>query len=329
MKTLPFSGIARVASLGTALGFLLIAGNLCAQQSAYPAIPDAPTVPVAPTLPDAATIKEPLQPAASQEIIEERPSYQHVWIAGHWKWQDGRYAWIAGRWEVPPRPNLDWVEPRWEKRGNGYVLAGGYWFDDGIPNNNASPAPTPVTTVQGTPVAQPASPAPQPNTISLPDAPPPPQREYIVEQPSPYHVWVGGYWGFRGGRRVWVGGHWDLPPRTNVVWVEPRWERRGNVYVFVDGYWRDATPIRYAPPPGPAPREVVVVREPPPPRREVIPARPPPGMIWVGGYWSWHGDRHIWVAGHFERPPRPQAVWVQPRWERRGGGYIFIEGSWR
>ena len=76
-------------------------------------------------------------------------------------------------------------------------------------------------------------------------------------------------------------------------------------------------------------REVIVVREPPPPHREVVPARPVPGMIWISGYWAWHGDRHIWVGGHYERPPRPRAVWVEPRWERRGDGYIFIEGTWR
>ncbi len=330
MTTPSFPGHARSVRLGAALGLLLMVGGLRAQQGGFPTIPDAPTVPVAPTLPDAAVIREPLQPQTSQEIIEERPSSSHVWVSGHWSWREGRYAWIAGRWEVPPRANLDWVEPRWERKGNGYVLTGGYWRDDGIPNNSPSQVPA---TAQGIPVptAPPQQAPAQPNTIVINEPPPPPQPEYIVERPSQYHIWIGGYWGFRAGSRVWVSGHWDLPPRTNVVWVEPRWERRGNGYVFIDGYWRDATPVRYipSPGPGPGPREVIVVREPPPPRREVIPARPPPGMIWVGGYWSWQGDRHIWIAGHFERPPRAQAVWVQPRWERRGGGYIFIEGSWR
>jgi hypothetical protein len=328
MNTTPFSGNARAARAGALLGFVLIASGLRAEEAGYPAIPDAPTVPTAPTLPDAAILREPLQPSVSQEIIEERPSSQHVWISGHWRWQDGRYSWVAGKWDVPPRPNLAWVEPRWDRKGNGYVLGGGYWQDASASGySNSVPA-----TAQGVPAnaaPQPVQVPSQPAPIVVNDPPPPPQTEYIVERPSPYHVWIGGYWGFRGGRRVWMGGHWDLPPRTNVVWVEPRWERRGPGYVFVDGYWQDATPGRVIVGPGPGPQEVVVVREPPPPRREVIPARPPPGMIWVGGYWQWHGDRHIWVSGHFERPPRSHAVWVAPRWERRGGGYIFIEGSWR
>lgn len=334
MKTLPFPGNARAARTGAALGLVMtmaVAAGLGAAEAGFPAIPDAPTVPIAPTLPDAAIVREPMQPAASQEIIEERPSSQHVWVSGHWRWQDGRYAWIAGRWDLPPRANLSWVEPRWERKGSGYVLAGGYWQDSG-------PGPQPVVssvpaTAQGVPagaqqqVHQPSSPPPSPEVVYVREAPPPPQREYIVERPSPYHVWVGGYWGLRGGRQIWIGGRWDLPPRSDVVWVEPRWERRDRGYVLVEGYWREATPVRVYDRPG---REVVVVREPPPPRREVVPARPPgPGMIWVSGYWAWHGDRHMWVGGHFERPPRPQSRWVEPRWERRGGGYIFIEGSWR
>src|SRR6266481_2785765 len=107
-----------------ALALLAPGARLTAQVGT---VPDAPTVPVAPTLPDSAIVREPLAAAASQEIIEERPSAQHVWLAGHWRWQDGRYAWIAGRWELPPRANVAWIEPRWEQRGNGFVLAGGYW----------------------------------------------------------------------------------------------------------------------------------------------------------------------------------------------------------
>lgn len=325
MKTHPFPLNARVARVGATLGFVVLASALSAADSGFPPIPDAPTVPVAPTLPDAAILREPMQPQVSQEIIEERPTAQHVWVSGHWRWQEGRYAWIAGRWDLPPRANVAWVDPRWEKKGNGYVLAGGYWQE--------APAQAVVRTVPATAQGMPANPpqtapAPtQPEVVVINEAPPPPPREYIVERPSQFHVWISGYWGVRAGKHVWIGGRWDLPPRTDVVWVEPRWERRGHGYALVQGYWREATPVRGY---GGGGREVIVVREPPPPRREVIPARPPgPGMVWVTGYWAWHGDRHFWVSGHYERPPRSHAVWVEPRWERRGGGHIFIEGFWR
>ena len=306
--------------MGAALGMVLMSVGLHAADAGFPAIPDAPTVPMAPSLPDAAIMREPMQPQVSQEIIEERPSSQHVWISGHWRWQEGRYAWIAGRWDLPPRGNVVWVEPRWEKKGNGYVLAGGYW-QEAAGQGTVSSVPATAQGVSSTPTMQ-------AEVMVVPSAPPPAQREIIVERPSAYHIWIGGHWGLRAGKHVWIGGRWDMPPRTNLVWVEPRWERRGHGYVLVEGYWQEATPVRMGPG-GPGHREVIVVREPPPPRREVIPARPPPGMVWVSGYWAWHGDRHLWVAGHFERPPRSRAVWVEPRWERRGGSYIFIEGTWR
>ena len=308
MQTIRFF---RRAALLTAAG-LALAGLTARSFAQPPAIPDAPTVPVAPTLPDNAVIKDPLPPQSSQEIIEGRPSPSHLWIAGHWRWQEGRYAWVAGRWEIPPRANVMWVEPRWERRPNGVVLAGGYWQE----------APAPV------PVAVPSTPAPMQEVVLVTTPPPPLIREYIVERPSPYHVWIGGSWSWRLGKHVWIGGRWDLPPRANVAWVEPRWERRGSGYVYVEGYWQEATPVRYVGGGGGL-REVIVVQAPPPPRREAVPARPQPGYIWVSGYWAWHDGRHFWVGGHYERPPRARAVWVEPRWEKRSGGYIFIEGVWR
>src|SRR5262249_43569343 len=129
-----------VAAQLAGLAVLMPGARLAAQ------VPNAPTVPTAPSLPDAAIVPQPLTPAASQEIVEERPSAQHVWIAGHWRWQDGRYAWIAGHWDVPPRAGLMWVEPRWDQRGSGYVLAGGYW-QDGAPV--AAPAPVVPPPPQG------------------------------------------------------------------------------------------------------------------------------------------------------------------------------------
>ena len=116
------SQAARFAAAGVFAAIFL--ARSFAQQ---PAIPDAPTVPSAPTLPDAAVLNEPLQSAASQEVIEQQPSQRHVWIAGHWRWQEGRYAWIAGRWDLPPRANVVWVEPRWERRGESWIFVRGVW----------------------------------------------------------------------------------------------------------------------------------------------------------------------------------------------------------
>ena len=167
------SRAARFAAAGVFAAIFL--ARSFAQQ---PAIPDAPTVPSAPTLPEAAVLNEPLQSAASQEVIEQQPSQQHVWLAGHWRWQEGRYAWIAGRWDLPPRANVVWVEPRWDRRGAGYVLVGGYWQESMSVANGAVARPTSPAPVVVTQPSQPMVTTSAPPTVFVVEqAPPPPPRE--------------------------------------------------------------------------------------------------------------------------------------------------------
>lgn len=295
---------------GVALLIFSAAGSLAAN-----AIPDAPTVPPAPV------VERPLEPA-SGDVPGEQPSAQHQWVPGHWRWLEGAYVWEGGRWDIPPAPNVVWQAPRWERQANGFVLKEGFWEE----------APPAQVTVVSAP--QPQAAPPQEIIVNVP--PPPPPREVIYERPSPLHIWIGGHWSWRLGKHVWVSGRWSTAPRHNAVWVAPRWEHRRGQYVYIEGYWRDA--VMVAPPSRPAPTQVVVapspgpqvivVQAPPPPRREIVYAPPGPGFIWVSGYWGWQHGRHVWVAGHYERPPRGHRTWVEPRWERRGGNYIYIEGRW-
>lgn len=67
---------------------------------------------------------------------------------------------------------------------------------------------------------------------------------------------------------------------------------------------------------------------PPPLRVEPIIVSPGPGNVWINGYWGYEGGRHVWHAGHYERPPHPGAHYVAPRWERKGNRYAFREGHW-
>ena len=61
------------------------------------------------------------------EAIPAQPSYQHVWVAGYWTWQNNRYAWMAGHWEVPPHSGATWVNPRWEPEAGAFRFYEGYW----------------------------------------------------------------------------------------------------------------------------------------------------------------------------------------------------------
>jgi hypothetical protein len=174
-------------------------------------------------------------------------------------------------------------------------------------------------------------PAPMTGDEIVVNAPPPPRDEVIVARPSPGHVWIRGYWAWRGGHHVWVGGRWELPPHPGYVWTEPRWEARGNGFVFIGGSWRVGDVAVHATVAPVLGAHLAYVAQPPPPvRREVIveQTRPSRDHIWIGGYWVWREGRHFWVGGHWERPPHAHAVWVAPRWEHHPEGYVFIQGYW-
>jgi hypothetical protein len=74
--------------------------------------------------------------------------------------------------------------------------------------------------------------------VVTPQQPPASRKEPILDQPSPLHVWVTGYWVWQEGKFNWVAGHWELPPRGTDTWVAPRWEKRGDSYAFTPGFWR-------------------------------------------------------------------------------------------
>ncbi|MEO8249733.1 MAG: hypothetical protein ABI589_10210 [Burkholderiales bacterium] len=67
--------------------------------------------------------------------------------------------------------------------------------------------------------------------------PPAPYTEVIPAPPYTGAVWVGGYWGWSGGRHQWVPGRW-AQPRPGYAWRPHRWEpaARGG-WVLRGGFW--------------------------------------------------------------------------------------------
>lgn len=69
-----------------------------------------------------------------------------------------------------------------------------------------------------------------PAPVVVVDTPPPaPYVEVVPTMPYAGGVWIGGYWGWSGGRHQWVPGHWDHG-RPGYRWEPHRWER-------ADGHW--------------------------------------------------------------------------------------------
>ena len=67
-------------------------------------------------------------------------------------------------------------------------------------------------------------------------APPPPLVEEYGPAPGPGFVWIGGYWGWAGGRHEWVRGHWERG-RAGERWVPHRWVHERDGWHMSQGHW--------------------------------------------------------------------------------------------
>ncbi len=68
-------------------------------------------------------------------------------------------------------------------------------------------------------------------------APPAPQVEVYGAPPVAGHIWIGGYWGWRGGRHQWTPGYWSAP-RAGYHWHPHRWDRAPGGWRERPGYWQ-------------------------------------------------------------------------------------------
>jgi hypothetical protein len=93
-----------------------------------------------------------------------------------------------------------------------------------------------VTTTQTTPTGTVSTTQPV-NTVIVTQAPPALQSEVVLEQPSPQHKWIPGFWTYRDSRYLWVSGHWEIPPRPDATWIAPRWVPENGGYRYYEGYW--------------------------------------------------------------------------------------------
>ena len=67
-------------------------------------------------------------------------------------------------------------------------------------------------------------------TVAIVDvAPPAPYVEVVPALPFAGAVWIGGYWGWQGGRHAWVPGRWDHP--------RPGYGYRPHAWVQIGGRW--------------------------------------------------------------------------------------------
>jgi WXXGXW repeat (2 copies) len=67
-------------------------------------------------------------------------------------------------------------------------------------------------------------------------APPPSQVEVVPLVPFAGALWIGGYWGWNGGRHVWVPGRWEHP-RPGYGWRPHAWVQQNGRWHLHAGGW--------------------------------------------------------------------------------------------
>jgi hypothetical protein len=68
-------------------------------------------------------------------------------------------------------------------------------------------------------------------------APPPPRVDVVPDSPTPYHVWIAGYWKWAGINYVWVEGRW-VKPKPGKAWVPGKWVKKGSYWAWTAGRWQ-------------------------------------------------------------------------------------------
>ncbi len=121
-------------------------------------------------------------------------------------------------------------------------------------------------------------------------APPAMQVEVQGTAPGAGHVWVPGYWRWRGNRYVWRAGSWKRPRMQGVGWIPGGWQPAGGGrFVWSRGRWGG---VAVNAGPGPTvvttrPNGAVVVNQPGPgsvvvrPNGAVVVNQPGPGSVVV------------------------------------------------
>jgi hypothetical protein len=99
-----------------------------------------------------------------------------------------------------------------------------------------APYPGRVVYTQPVPAAAPM-PAPGYADEAVVDiAPPAPYVEVVPPVPYSGAIWIGGYWGWSGGRHPWVPGRWEQP-RPGYGWRPHAWVQEGGRWHLHGGGW--------------------------------------------------------------------------------------------
>jgi WXXGXW repeat (2 copies) len=76
--------------------------------------------------PEAVVVTRPM-PARRVERTIVSPGPDHVWIRGHWAWQDNDWVWVPGQWVQRPERGVVYRESTYVRRGSQHTWVPGHW----------------------------------------------------------------------------------------------------------------------------------------------------------------------------------------------------------
>lgn len=80
----------------------------------------------------------PMAPPAPRYEVVPAQRHDHVWVPGHWQWQDNGHVWVNGH-HLRARQGYHYQQPQWIQQGDRWAYNRGAWARgdrdrDGIPN---------------------------------------------------------------------------------------------------------------------------------------------------------------------------------------------------
>jgi len=84
-------------------------------------------------------------PPPKSETKTAPPSSGHVWVGGHWDWEesDKEWTWDEGTWEKPPTADAKWKEPSYDDNNGDNTYTPGHWVQEGISTSDDTDTITP------------------------------------------------------------------------------------------------------------------------------------------------------------------------------------------
>lgn len=139
---------------------------------------------------------------------DQKPAGDNVrWLPGYWAWEPEQqdFIWVSGVWRNLP-PGRDWIPGHWAAAGTGWQWTAGYWHAQAQPQ------------------------------VALLPPPPAPVAEAATPAPNPADIFVPGCWVYTQDRYLWRPGFW-MVYRPGWVWMPAHYVWTPGGFVFVDGYW--------------------------------------------------------------------------------------------